>query len=81
MQWQLQEAKNRLSQVVEQACTSGPQAITVRGHVKAVLVSAEEYRRLTQQPTSLSEFFRQSPLYGIDLDLERSRDIGRDVEL
>lgn len=80
-QWQLQEAKNRLSEVVERACDSGPQVITVRGRVKAVLLSAEEYRRLTQPDQPLVEFFRHSPLYGLDLDVERSADLGRDVSL
>ena len=79
--WQLQEAKNRLSEVVERACTSGPQVITVRGRVKAVLLSADEYKRLTQPATSLVEFFRQSPLYGIELDVDRRPDVGRDIDL
>jgi prevent-host-death family protein len=79
--WPLQEAKNRLSQVVEQACTSGPQTITVRGHAKAVVLSVEEYRRLTQRSTSLTDFLRHSPLYGLDLEIERNSDTGRDIDL
>ena len=77
--WSLQGAKNCLSQVVEQATTSGPQIITVRGPVKVVVLAIEEYKRLASPPAPLSEFFRQSPLYGIDLDVERSRETGRDV--
>ena len=80
-QWPLQDAKNRLSQVVEQACTSGPQTITVRGRARAVVLSVEEYRRLTQRSTSLTEFFRRSPLYGLDLESERTSDTGRDIDL
>ncbi len=80
-QWPLQEAKNRLSFVVEQAATSGPQTITVRGREKVVLLAAEEYRRLTRPSTSLTDFFRQSPLYGLDIDIERASDTGRDIEL
>jgi antitoxin Phd len=80
-QWQLQEAKNRLSQVVEQACTSGPQTITVRGRAKAVVLSVEAYRRLTQRSMSLTEFFRRSPLYGLDLETKRNSDTGRDIAL
>jgi hypothetical protein len=30
---------------------------------------------------TLVEFFRRSPLFGLDLDLERDKDTGRDVEL
>ncbi len=80
-QWALQEAKNRLSHVVEQAVTSGPQTITVRGEPKVVVLSTEEYERLTKPATSLVEFFRNSPFYGADLDLERSTETGRDIDL
>ena len=34
-----------------------------------------------RQPKSLVEFFRQSPLVGLELDLERDKDTGRDIEL
>jgi len=48
-QWPMQEAKNRLSHVVDQAVAAGPQTITVRGEPKAVVVSTEEYKRLLNQ--------------------------------
>ena len=79
--WSLQDAKNRLSQVVEQATTRGPQTITVRGRERVVVLAVEDYKRFVRPSTPLSEFFRNSPLYGVDLDLERSSDAGRDVEL
>jgi len=80
-EWQLQEAKNRLSQVVDSALHNGPQTITLRGKPAAVVVAFDEYRRLTQPRTGLSEFFRQSPLHDIELDLNRSADLSREVEL
>lgn len=80
-EWQLQEAKNRLSQVVDSALHDGPQTITLRGKPAAVVVSFEEFRKLTQPRTTLSQFFRQSPLYNTDLDLTRSTDLSREVEL
>ena len=79
-QWPMQEAKNRLSHVVEQAA-SGPQTITVRGEPKAVVVSTEEYNRLTRPTTSLADFLMNSPLRGSGIDLERSTDTGRDIKL
>ena len=79
--WQLQTAKNKLSEVVDQACRQGPQVITSRGQDKAVVISFEQYRRLTAPRGSLVEFFRSSPLVGAELDFERSPDPGRDVEL
>ena len=41
-EWQLQEAKNRLSQVVDSALHDGPQTITLRGKPAAVVVSFDE---------------------------------------
>lgn len=68
-EWQLQEAKNRLSLVVDLAMHDGPQTITLRGKPSAVVVSFDEYRRLTQPRTGLSQFFRQSPLRDVELEL------------
>jgi prevent-host-death family protein len=79
--WQLQEAKSRLSQVVEHALREGPQTITLRGKPAVVVVSFEEFQNLTRPGTSLREFFRQSPFYGTELDLERSKDVSREVPL
>lgn len=78
--WQLQEAKNKLSEVVDRAGKEGPQTITRRGVPVAVVIAAEAFRR-SQQARSLVDFFAQSPLRGLDLDLERDSDTGRDVEL
>ena len=81
MEWQLQEAKNRLSQVVNQAVHDGPQIITVHGKPAAIVLSIEEYQRLTCHPTKLTEFFIASPLYDVVLDLERGVDLGCEMEL
>ena len=81
MEWQLQEAKNRLSQLVNQAVQEGPQTITVRGKPAAIVLSVEEYQRLTKQQTKLTDFFKESPLFDTDLVLERSTDLSREVEL
>jgi hypothetical protein len=35
----------------------------------------------SHQPKNLVDFFRQSPLVGLDLDLGRNRDVGREVDL
>lgn len=81
MQWQLQEAKNRLSSVVKKASDEGPQIISVRGKPAAIVLSMEEYNRLTKPKTRLTDFFKDSPLHDIELDLERSKDFPREVEL
>lgn len=79
--WQLQQAKNQLSELVEEALKHGPQTISRRGIETAVVLSIEEYRRLARPKTGLVEFFRSSPLMGVQLDLERSPDLAREVEL
>lgn len=78
--WQLQEAKNRLSALVREA-RRGPQVITVHGRDAAVVLSREEFDLIRRPRESLKEFFRRSPLRGARLDLERSRETGREVEL
>jgi prevent-host-death family protein len=79
--WQLQEAKNRLSELVRKAREEGPQVITVHGTDAAVVMSAEHYARLARRKGTLVEFFRKSPLVGEELDLTRSRDRGRRVDV
>jgi len=80
-EWQLQEAKNRLSQVLDSAIQDGPQTITLRGKPTAVVVSFEEFKKLTKPRSPLSLFFARSPLHNMDLDLSRSTDLSREVEL
>ena len=82
--WQLQTAKARFSEVFRRARSEGPQYVTRGGKEAVVIVPAEEFDRLTartRQPESLVEFFAQSPLAGVDLDLERKPDYGRKVKL
>lgn len=81
MTWQLQEAKNKLSEVVNKAVQDGPQTITLRGRPTAMVISIDEYRRLTQPRSSLVDFLRQSPLSEVELTLARSPEIGRNIEL
>lgn len=69
--WQLQEAKSKFSQVVEEAIKSGPQLITKRGVEAVILLSYAEYRRLIVARPKLSTFFRESPLAEEPLDLRR----------
>ena len=80
--WQLQEAKNKLSRVIENAVNSGPQIITKRGVEAAIVISYAEYQKMIASRGSLSAFFRDSPLMGIDLDLTRDKsDAREDIEL
>jgi len=82
--WQLQTAKAKFSEVFRLARTEGPQRITRQGKEAVVMISDEQYGRLmakSRQPKGIVQFFRESPLVGVDLDLERDQDTGRDVRL
>lgn len=79
--WALQDAKNKFSELIDHAIQDGPQTITRRGKKTAVILSTEEFRRLTAGQENLVDFLRDSPLRGAELDLERSTDLGREVVL
>ena len=78
--WQLQEAKNRLSAVIEEALNHGPQIITRRGVDTAVVLSIKEFIKMTKPKQNLVDFFQSSPLHGIEIDVTRSKDTSREVE-
>lgn len=80
MDWQLQQAKNRLSEVIRQSANDA-QTITVRGKQAAVVISAERYRQLLGQKESLIEFMQRAPWAKTELDVVRNRDTGRDIQL
>jgi prevent-host-death family protein len=79
--WQLQEAKNQLSTVVENALTHGAQTITRHGEPVVVVLSASEFKKQQKPKEKLSEFFARSPLKGAKLDLKRIKDYPRDLDL
>lgn len=82
--WQVQTAKARFSELFRRARTEGPQLITKQGKEGVVMLPVEQFELLTgraRQPKSLVQFFRESPLVGVKLDLTRDKDLGRDFEL
>jgi antitoxin Phd len=79
--WQLQDAKNRFSRLVEQAQHNGPQIVTKHGRETVVIISVNEYRRLIRPEKDIVRFFQESPLVGEDIDLTRSKETPRDIEL
>ena len=66
--WALQDAKNRFSEVVNHALKEGPQIVTRRGAETAVLLSMRDYQGLAAPDGNLVDFFRSSPLVGVDLE-------------
>jgi len=82
--WQVQTAKARFSELFRRARAEGPQLITRQGKEGVVMISDLHYDQLVgraHQPKNLVQFFRQSPLVGMELDLARQNDEGRELEL
>jgi antitoxin Phd len=82
-QWQLQDAKNRFSQLVTQAQRSGPQIVTRHGVEAAVVLSYDDYTKLSRarRNRSLVDVLLSAPRVPGGLQVERSRDLGRKVDL
>ncbi len=79
MIWQIQEAKQKFSQLVRRAIEEGPQTVTRHGEEAVVVMSASEFRRLKGTP-DFKEFLLSGPSFD-DLDLERSRELPREIDL
>ncbi len=82
--WQLQSAKARFSEVFRKARNEGPQRITRQGKEGVIMVAEEQYDRLvgkSRQPQNIVDFFRQSPMMGLKLNLKRDRSPARKLVL
>ncbi len=82
--WQLQTAKAKFSELFRRARFEGPQWVTRQDREAVVVLPAEEFERLqarSRQPQSLVQFFAESPLAKVTINLKRKRDYGRTVEL
>jgi antitoxin Phd len=77
--WQVQEAKQKFSELVRRTLEEGPQVVTKHSE-EVVVVPVEEFRRMNGEKQDFKEFL----LSGSDLsvlDLERPKEVPRDVEL
>lgn len=80
--WQLQDAKSKFSQVVDNAMHDKPQFVTKHGRNAVVVLSFEDYKKIIKPKTNLVSFLINSPLSEIDLDISRNKtDFPRDIEL
>lgn len=72
MTWQLQDAKNKLSEVVDTSISKGPQIISRRGHNTAVVMSYDEYQKLTKPNKNLKQLLHNSGFHELDLTRDKS---------
>ncbi len=79
--WQVQEAKNRFSEVMRRAEEEGPQTVTKYGQDSVVVVSADDYERMRKGGKDLVEFMQDSPLSDVELEVDRDKSGSRDVSL
>ena len=71
MAWQLQEAKQKFSELVRKTLTEGPQTVSRHGEEVVVVLSVDLYRRLTGETPDFKAYLAAAP----DLEaLELSRD-------
>ena len=78
--WPLQDARNRLSELVDRAKAGIPQIITRRGK-QVVVIGIEDFKKFSERERDLVSFLRSSPLVGVELQIERDDDPGRAVSL
>lgn len=79
--WQLQEAKARFSELVTEVMEDGYQTITKNGHPVAVIISHKEFERFKKPKNNLGDFLLDSPIIKYELNIERVKDLGRDIDL
>lgn len=83
MEWQLQDAKNQFSKVVQKARYEGPQEITVRGERTAVVLSSRDYDALRAGRPTLVDDLLSGPSWDgefIDAIEERAKVPSRKVD-
>lgn len=80
-QWQLQEAKQRFSELVKRAQRDGPQVVTRHGDAVVVVMDINEYRHLAEPKPSFKEFLLSGPKFDVDLEIERPLEYPREIDL
>jgi len=79
MRWQIQEAKQRFSELIRAARADGPQVVTRHGEEIAVVLDISEYRHLTGGDADFKDYLRSGPDFD-DLDLARTAERPRSTD-
>lgn len=72
MNWQLQQAKARFSELVQKALDDGPQTVTRRGKPCVVVLSAEQFELMKRRQISLKDLLAAIPLDGLEIELDKT---------
>lgn len=81
MVWQLQSAKQKFSELVDRALSEGPQVVTRRGREVVVVIGMDEYERLRKRKRDFKRALLEGPPYFDEVEIERSSEPARRVEL
>lgn len=79
MRWQVQDAKQRFSELIRTAHAEGPQVVTRHGEEIAVVIDIAEYRRLKGETAEFKDYLRSGPGFD-DLELARSAERPRSID-
>jgi antitoxin Phd len=79
MEWRLQDAKARFSELVQKAIDEGPQTVSRRGKPAVVVVSAEQFELMKKRQIDLKDLLRSAPWH--ELEIERDKSPPREIDL
>src|SRR4029077_203256 len=86
--WQIQDAKQRFSEMIRAVAHDGTQIIPRHGEEVAVVVDIAEYRRLTRPAVDLTGLLLGGPTLSGDaaeelaeVEAERKADFGRPIDM
>lgn len=79
MIWQLAEAKNKFSEVLDRASEEGPQIVT-RRKKRYIIIEEEEYQRATGKQMGFLDYLRSGPNFD-GVEIERDKSPMRDLDL
>ena len=87
MLWQVQEAKQRFSELLRAVQSDGPQIVTRHGEEIAVVLDIADFHRLQGDEADVRRLLLGGPKFGDDvadvfaeIETERKSDLGRAVD-
>jgi prevent-host-death family protein len=87
MLWQVQEAKQRFSELLRAVQSDGPQIVTRHGEEIAVVLDIADFHRLSGDASDFTALLLGGPKFGDDvadvfaeIEAERKADVGRAVD-